>query len=720
MAESAPTTRTRSSGSPSAALGRDVADFLIELSIAVHRYSMYPLDHPSLVPAAGNVLNRVSRLLEDRMELSLGVARRQLVIDGVATDQRNPVLSDLAKRLHSHHIGAVTFTDEVNQESIEGLLCTLAEESEREGDPIGLRPAHEIPSWPGLKLFAVGYADLSLDQDGEAVGDTQVMQLWLGLARAAMSGVEGFEEAGEAEPGAIAEQIRARKERAYDEVIVGYLLQIADELGDEGQASGPLRAKISELVAELDPETLRRILRMGGDTAQRRQFVRGAMKGRLGTEASVKILQAAADASDQEISALMVRMLTKLSFHAEEGQGEVSNGAQRVVREKVDELLADWHLDNPNPDGYVRILDELSQSSPYLNGEKYGEEFEGSALSMIQMAIEVDSYGPMVEQALDHLLIEGELPQVAPMLEGAQWTEAGRRIRERVGSPSQIDALTQFDDVSDDSLGLLVELVGTDQAIEPLLRVLADAPSRALRRTVFDRLASLGPAVADHIGPFLEDPRWYVLRNMLSLLEALGTLPDGFDPKGYINHPDIRVRRVALPLGLANPSTRLKTLAAALREEDERSLRTALLNLREDLPPTIAPIVLDRVVKPDTVAAGLRALGVRVLQRSKSPPVRDALCDVASSGRSLFGRPRLRSVDGEAGEPVLAALSVLARSWSDDSRVRPLLKAASKRKELSIRRALEGRSQGRAAKPVAPALAAHAADANNDLWEGRA
>jgi len=34
-----------------AALSRDLGDFLIELSIALHEHAMYPEGHPSLAPA---------------------------------------------------------------------------------------------------------------------------------------------------------------------------------------------------------------------------------------------------------------------------------------------------------------------------------------------------------------------------------------------------------------------------------------------------------------------------------------------------------------------------------------------------------------------------------------------------------------------------------------------------------------------------------------------
>ncbi|MFT5433314.1 MAG: hypothetical protein ACI9OJ_004020, partial [Myxococcota bacterium] len=434
MAESTRAAPARTSRNTGPRLGKEISDLLIELSIAVHRYSMYPLDHPSLEPAASNVRARLEPMLARRPEVSLGIAQRQLVIDGVATDERNPVLTDLAKRLHKHQIGAITFTEEVSVTSLEGLLETLAIETEREGDPIGLRPKDDIPNWPGVRLVPVGYAELMLEDEGEE-GEHRTLHLWLGLAQAAMTEFEGTGEGGMPEAGELAESINThQREKAYDQVIIGYLHQITENLAEAGggdRLPGGLRKRVSSLISNLEEDTLQRIVEMGGETAQRERFVKRAARG-LDTEAAVKILKAAAEASGHDVSTLMVRMLTKLSFHAEEGADGVRAPARDQFRGKVDELIEDWTLDSPNPDGYVRILDHLSQTNPLLGEGR--KEFERSALHVIQMALEVDSFGPMVESALDELLVEGDFPLVLPLIEGAGATPTGRLIRQRVGS----------------------------------------------------------------------------------------------------------------------------------------------------------------------------------------------------------------------------------------------------------------------------------------------
>jgi len=179
---------------------------LIELSIALHKHAMYPEGHPSLGPAATGVVRRGEALLQDRPTLSLGVARNQLVIEGVATDARHPVLAELAGRLHRHHLGAVTFSRGFELAEVQSMLRTLAVEADRTGQPLGLGDPAKLSTWAHVRLHPMSYERLELldqaptappaagagggsgDEEGERDARVRGAQLWIGLARAALAG----------------------------------------------------------------------------------------------------------------------------------------------------------------------------------------------------------------------------------------------------------------------------------------------------------------------------------------------------------------------------------------------------------------------------------------------------------------------------------------------------------------------------------------------------
>src|SRR5438445_6199688 len=262
-----------------AALSRELADFLIELSIALHKHAMYPEGHPSLAPAAAGVARRAEHLFEGRSTLALAVPRQHLGIEGVATDVKNPLLAELAGRLHRHHLGAITFQRGLRVSEVGDVLKKLAIEADRSGEPRGLGPPEQLRAWDHIRLHPVTYERLELLEEDEQAPSSDAKgakerglrgsQLWVGLAGASLMAAALAADDGPpppTEPAVIAKAIDENQHgAAYDQVIVGYLLQIADELKHTGGAEAvALRRRTSKLVGALQPATLRRLIEMGG------------------------------------------------------------------------------------------------------------------------------------------------------------------------------------------------------------------------------------------------------------------------------------------------------------------------------------------------------------------------------------------------------------------------------------------------------------------------
>ena len=77
LAENSPASPP-SSGRTVATLARELADFLVEFSIVLHKRAMYPIGHPHLQDSAERFVNRLETLLHSRGALALGVAQVSL------------------------------------------------------------------------------------------------------------------------------------------------------------------------------------------------------------------------------------------------------------------------------------------------------------------------------------------------------------------------------------------------------------------------------------------------------------------------------------------------------------------------------------------------------------------------------------------------------------------------------------------------------------------
>ncbi len=423
-------------GESSAALSRDLSDFLIELSIGLHKNAIYPPGHPLLESATSGIARRVEALLKDRTSLSLGVARQQLIIEGVATDENNPVLRDLAQRLHRHHLGAVKFTQGVTAIEIADALATIAVDSGRRAKPLGLEGPEILQQWAHVRLFPLTFEQLQLldeepddtpeeEAKGESKGEMRTggraAQLWIGLARAALAAEvteEQLDSADSTDPVMVAKAIEEhKKDAAYDQVVVGYLLQIAEELKSKGgKEAAALQKRISRLVATLQPQTLARLLEMGGDFRQRKKFVADAAQG-MAVDAVVELVQAAANTSGQTISHSLVRMLSKLAVHADEGSPLARSQADSALRDQVQQLITGWQLDDPNPDGYRLALEKMSRAAPVFRPQDEALPCEPERL--LAMGFEIEILGEPVWRSADTLASRGDIAPLLDMLDAA-------------------------------------------------------------------------------------------------------------------------------------------------------------------------------------------------------------------------------------------------------------------------------------------------------------
>jgi hypothetical protein len=673
-----------------ATLSRELSDFLLELSIGVHRYSMYPLEHPSLRPAAANVVARLTDVLAGRKNLSIGVGSDQLLIDGVATESRHPVLRDLAKRLHEHQLGGVSFSSGTRVREVESLLQTLSQDPDRDGDPLGLLPSDQLPTWEHIRLFPVGYGQLELAEDDASRGRQldRATGLWLSLAKMALEGDDSYTDETASDPSAVAHSIKShRRQAAYDEVIVNYLLQLAEELKvDASGEAESVRRKVSNLVRELDEDTLQRLVALGGNDAQRRRFVLDANQS-LAVDSVVKLVRAAAGASQQTISHSLTRLLMKLSSHADAGPARIRDQADAALRDNVEGLIREWDLSDPNPDGYTLILDSMARAAPVFNLDR--EEEDGESLSgahrLIQMSLEVDTWGPTVAKGVSDLVDAGEVGYLLQLADGApDHSRVAPRLIEYLTSPTQLRRILSGEDVHEETLNAIVGRMGT-AAIPTLMDVLAESESRAIRRQVFDALAGFGEVVGPQVVARLDDARWFVIRNLLALLKTLPVKPQGFSPGPFLSHEDPRVRREAFALAVRESGNRERTLALGLADPDDRMLRIALRELQKALPETLVPVLVSRVVRagrdPD-----LRVMAVKALRHSRSNLALEVLLEVCDGGKTILGKVKLPPASRE----LLAALRVLGEGWSDDQRARETLSAARRAKDARIREALSG------------------------------
>ena len=668
-------------------LARELSEFFVELSIALHRHSMYPSGHPALTPAIESVTRRAERLLQDRPSIAFGIARRELIIDGVTTDPDQPVLRRLADGLHRHHIGALSIIPGVDACELGEALRALSVEPEREG-PVGLKP--DLVTWPHIKMQPLTFDGLALVGDaaaGSGGADSEQAshstELWVSLARAALAFDGGDPEQLPSES-AVAKAIN--EDTSRDQVVTSHLLQIARELATaSGHAAEELKRRTSRLIASLSPATLRRLLAMSADGEQRAQFVRDVTRG-LPVEAVLAIVTASAEASGQTISHGLIRMLTKLAAHAQRGSDLTRPRADTELREQIDRLLEDWQLEDPNPEAYGRVLQHLAESrtDSSSSSSKSPAAADPEPLRVLQMSLETGAFGPLADRAIDQAIAGGQLTALLELI--ASPPEDGKvgadMILARLTRPENLKGLLASDRFDASGLDYLLPRLSLD-AYDPLLEALSSAPSRIVRRRLLDLLARTPVDISPLIVARLNDERWYVQRNMLTLLARTRNVPQSFSVTPWTRHADARVRSEAIRLQLQLPHERDLAVDAALNDADSRIVHLGLTAIGDSAPPRLLERVVDLALTSD-LGEDTRLLAVNSFMRARRADVLDALLQLSVGGRSLFGRTRLLPKT-----PVLVAvIRALATTWADEPRASGVLTAAARSADPDLRQAV--------------------------------
>ena len=687
-------------------LSRELTEFLVELSVAMHKHAIYPPGHPLLGQSVDAVYTTLLTLLLERPALSIGVARRQLIIEGVATGSVHPLLGELAGKLHRHHIGALKFVRGLTREELSAALGTVGVEPQRDETPLGMQPERLASLWTNVKLFPLTYDRLELlDEDEEAADaggrsatpqDGRAAQLWVGLARAAIAADQrGDQKETPMEPENVAHAIEEHdREPAYDQAIVGYLLQIAHEVRHDDtpvMATAGLKRRISKLVGALQPATLKRLLEMGGDTLQRRKFVLDAANG-MSVDAVIDLVQAAATAEGQTISHSLVRMLTKLATHASAETSVRSQIADGEFRQHVERLVGSWSLDDPNPLAYSSVLEQMSRADVDATLRDQDARFPCEPSRVIAMALELNVVGESITRAVMTALRSQSFEMLLDLLDAAptEHTETIEHVWVLVEAAEPLAMLFSVSRLDHALIRRVVTRSGMS-AVPQLLVALEVSPEGARRERLVGYLSSLGVAVASAVGEYLPRASPSVARELLVCLAKLAPPELPSEVRAFLTHEDPVLRREAAKLLLAYDETRDSTMSVAVRDDDERVVYVGLLAAQERCSPHVAATVRQRMDRGEITDGTARAAAVRAVGNALDDDTLEWLLRRAMVTGGLLRRPRLAPTSPE----LLATLTVLASRWGDDARAEGVLRRAQASVSPTVRGAVQGGARGR-------------------------
>jgi len=250
--------------------------------------------------------------------------------------------------------------------------------------------------------------------------------------------------------------------------------------------------------------------------------------------------------------------------------------------------------------------------------------------------------------------------------------EAGEEVRiERIGKVLEREEV-RLEDVNA-YLSLLQK-----NSIKPLIKLLGELKNSKARRVFCDALAEIGKNAIEMFTPFIDDRRWYLVRNIIYILGRIGKEQSFPYIQKAFNHEENRVRREAIQaLGLIGGPKAIGLLVKALTDNDVRIRCMAAINLGKG-GKKAGPIPLLEVVQskdfykrePAEIKAFFNAIGM--MGSNEAVPVLQQLLE----RKSWFGR-------GKTDEIRMGAANALAAIGTPEAKA--ILEEGKNSKDETIR-----------------------------------
>ena len=261
--------------------------------------------------------------------------------------------------------------------------------------------------------------------------------------------------------------------------------------------------------------------------------------------------------------------------------------------------------------------------------------------------------------------------------------EAGEEVRiERVGK------VLEREEVRLEEVNAYLMLLQKN-SIKPLIKLLGELKNSKARRIFCDALSEIGKNSIELFTPFIDDRRWYLVRNITYILGRIGKEQSFPYIQKVFNHEENRVRREAVQaLGLIGGPKAIGLLVRALTDNDVRIRCMAAINLgkvgkKAGLIPLLEVVQSKDFYKrePAEIKAFFNAIGM--VGSNEAIPVLQQLLE----RKSWFGR-------GKIDEIRMGAANALATIGTPDAKA--ILEEGKNSKDETIRGACTQALRGQA------------------------
>ncbi len=668
--------------------------FIFLFNIARHHARSYPFEHPQIAKSIQNFITLLDDLLEYRDEITIGVAKDNLII-GDASLEKNAVFKDLANSLFDCDIASFTIRRSVNHEELFAFYQLLALEVEEIRAKGGFSYLLRDAGVGSVKVLDIDYSSFHstemetitapTKEEEEEIEDMPWEHFISGLIDGKLSADGEKATADELDPATLAQLMNQQKlqqgdaekkqgEDTYEATITSFFKELDNEGRNDKQRAASM-IRLGNFVDQLNPDLRRDLLNSTFATIGDRTELAEDMLSAVSPQTLIEIF---GEASDEQITTppALLNLLAKLSQHAAKDatsarviqKHEDSTGDD--IEERIRTIFQGGSPDDFIPADYQKFLQDVLAMEKLENVlpetvEELSQTLEGHAIetSVLNVILDLIDDDPMSEQAelmtqnlldLVHYFIEvGDFDSLATTYDRLHehHTES-----EAFSIPIAEETLKIYDTEEfsnavleglniwgEEKHGAIRKLIGhiSGPFIQPIIERLGDEEEMGMRQYLMSVLLEMGEPAKEALIKRLHDSRWYFVRNIIILLRRFDD-PAIMQPMKRLighKHPKIHFEAMKTYLHFKDPKADLYLIREMRGDDLERRKNAALLASNSSSPAVyqeLINIVLEGRADPEYE---LRTIALKSLADIADPNFLPSLKDALAT-RNLF-RPGL-------------------------------------------------------------------------------
>jgi hypothetical protein len=527
-----------------------LSEAIIELNISRRSVGLYPPEHPITRQAIERAFALLKKLFALRSNITLGVAKNELMIDEYTLDIKNPVYKEFALALHSKGIAAITFYSGLAKNELLELHLLITGKDLPVGKELVEHP--RIKSLRHIRVIPIDLSKLGFvegikekpPRSGQEVWEEYVYGILEGTLAADGADSTVFQIPPDSFAAILNTYTAEKKEESYDRVITTYLhkkdrqelnresfnrfMTLVENLNKNVKEELLSRAfkhptmsqdNARELLTQLTPEDIERMFNIVKNQASMPKSMRNLLEklsaGRTKDEKRNEIFEATPYIDDIEINEGMIKLFEDDQFEEFVDSDykydlETMVNTQKVSGHRLTHEMNTALRQQSLESSFFIVLLEL------IGFEKMSQNNYLQLLTRLSEFTEVClETGRFAEVLHIHNTLYSH------MLKGSFKTETQSMLEYFFHSEAFISKLVDSfkiwgRDQREDALKL-ARIMGSSLS-SPVLDALCIEDNPSQRSFYISILKRLGKDVLVEAVRRLKDKRWYVVRNMIYLM----------------------------------------------------------------------------------------------------------------------------------------------------------------------------------------------------------